>query len=71
MHSLTLKAFARYHDYRLRRLHEDQQGLSLVAYSLGAAFIVVPLGVALYLFGQNAAGEADQGLQDIITASGG
>ncbi|MEE9278102.1 MAG: hypothetical protein V3V06_06785 [Dehalococcoidia bacterium] len=70
MRSFVSKVFVKYQDARLQRLHEDDRGLSLVAYALGAAFIVVPMALALFLFGQGAADEADAGLAEIIAAGG-
>jgi hypothetical protein len=60
----------KYHDWRARRRFEsDEEGLSLVAYALGAAFIVVPMAIALFIFGQEAATRADDELQTLLDAS--
>ena len=40
-------------------LREDEQGLTLVAYALGAAIIVVPLALLLVTFGSDAVGSAE------------
>ena len=42
-----------------RRLHRDERGLSLLAYSLGAALIVAPLVVAMAFIGPEAASGAE------------
>ena len=64
------QAFVKYHDWQTRRrLDKDEEGLSLVAYALGAAFIVVPLAIALFLFGQQATGRADADLTNLLAAS--
>ena len=61
--------FVKYQDWQLRRLRDDEAGLSLVAYALGAAFIVVPMAIALFLFGQEASTRADTDLQNLLAAS--
>jgi len=64
------QTFVKYHDWQARRRFErDEEGLSLVAYALGAAFIVVPLAIALFLFGQQATTRADADLANLLTAS--
>ena len=69
MRHRTNQAFAKYQDWQLRRLRDDETGLSLVAYALGAAFIVVPMAIALFLFGQQASTRADADLQTLLNAS--
>ncbi len=39
------------HAVALERLSRDETGLTMLAYALGAAVIVVPLAVAITLFG--------------------
>ena len=64
------QTFVKYHDWQARRRFErDEEGLSLVAYALGAAFIVVPLAIALFLFGQQATTRADADLANLLIAS--
>ena len=64
------EAFVKYHDWQARRQFEsDEEGLSLVAYALGAAFIVVPMAIALFLFGQQATGRADADLTALLSTS--
>ncbi len=64
------QVFVKYDDWRQRRaLNRDEDGLSLVAYALGAAFIVVPMAIALFIFGQQAATRADTDLQTLLSAS--
>ena len=64
------QTFVKYHDWQARRRFEsDEEGLSLVAYALGAAFIVVPMAIALFLFGQQATGRADTDLGKLLAAS--
>ena len=64
------QAFVKYHDWQARRRFEsDEEGLSLVAYALGAAFNVVPMAIALFLFGQQATSRADADLASLLSAS--
>ena len=64
------QTFVKYHDWQSRRRFErDEEGLSLVAYALGAAFIVVPMAIALFIFGQEATTRADTDLQALLDAS--
>jgi type VI protein secretion system component VasK len=53
----------------MTRLGGDEAGLSLVAYALGAAFIAVPMAIALFLFGQQATSRADTDLTALLAAS--
>ncbi len=70
MQSRIAGMFVKLHDRRLRRqMHDDEQGLSLVAYALGAAFIVVPMAIALFLFGQQSSARADVELAGLLSAS--
>ena len=70
MQNRATTMFVKYHDWRARRRFEsDEEGLSLVAYALGAAFIVVPMAIALFIFGQDAATKADDELQTLLDAS--
>ena len=63
------RIFVKYQDWHHRRLRDDEAGLSLVAYALGAAFIVVPMAIALFLFGQEASDRADADLVSLLSAS--
>ena len=70
MQNRATKMFVKYHDWQARRqIGRDEEGLSLVAYALGAAFIVVPMAIALFLFGQQASSRADTDLATLLTAS--
>lgn len=58
------------HDWRLqRRLNNDEHGLTLIAYALGAAFIVVPIAIALFLFGETTTTRANDGVGELLAAS--
>ncbi len=70
MRNRATKLFVKYDDWRQgRALDRDEDGLSLVAYALGAAFIVVPMAIALFLFGQQASGRASTDLGTLLAAS--
>ena len=69
MRHRAIQIYAKHQDWQLRRLRNDEAGLSLVAYALGAAFIVVPMAIALFLFGQEASTRADTDLQTLLSAS--
>ncbi len=70
MQNRATKLFVKYDDWRQgRALDRDGDGLSLVAYALGAAFIVVPMAIALFLFGQQASGRASTDLGTLLNAS--
>ena len=71
MRDRAIQAFVKYDDWRHRRrdLNADEEGLSLVAYALGAAFIVVPLAIALFIFGQDATTKAADDLDALLAAS--
>ena len=69
MRNLLLKGFVKLQDVRMQRqLHADEQGLSLLAYALGAAVIVAPLAVALLLFGQSAVSSAEAQVATAVAA---
>ena len=58
------------HDWRLQRhINNDEHGLTLIAYALGAAFIVVPIAIALFLFGETTTTRANDGVADLLAAS--
>ena len=71
MRNRVMQTFAKYDDWRYQRrdLNADEEGLSLVAYALGAAFIVVPMAIALFLFGQQTTTRANADLTDLLAAS--
>ena len=68
MRNLLCTAFVKGHDRRCRRLHDDDHGLSLVSFALGAAFLVVPMAVGLFLFGDQASDKAAEALRSLIDA---
>ena len=66
MRNLLRRGYVKLHDRRLRPLREDEAGLSLLAYALGAAFIVVPLGIVMFVFGSDAANKATNDVASLV-----
>ena len=59
MKSITQRIVVRIHDRKLQReLQRDEEGLTMLAYALGAAVIIVPLAAAIFAFGQSAVNDA-------------
>ncbi len=59
MTNLTQKVVVRFHDAQLRRdLRRDEEGLTMLAYALGAAIIIVPLAAAVLALGNSAVTDA-------------
>ena len=62
--------FMRCHAVALERLSRDETGLTMLAYALGAAIIVVPMAVAFTLFGVDAVNGADAAVDGAIHTVG-
>ena len=62
--------FMRCHAEALERLSRYETGLTMLAYALGAAVIVVPMAVALTLFGVEAVNGADAAVDGAIHTVG-
>ena len=59
MTNLTQRIVVRLHDAKIQRdLRRDEEGLTMLAYALGAAVIIVPLGAAVLAFGNAAVDDA-------------
>ena len=59
MTNLTQKLVVQLHDAKIQRdLRRDEEGLTMLAYALGAAVIIVPLAAAVLTFGQGAVDDA-------------
>ena len=59
MKSFTQRIAVRAHDRKLQRdLKRDEEGLTMLAYALGAAVIIVPLAAAVFAFGNDAVNDA-------------
>ena len=59
MKSFTQRIVVRMHDHKLQRdLQRDEEGLTILAYALGAAGIIVPLAATVFAFGPDAVNDA-------------
>ncbi len=59
MKSFTQSIAVRMHDHKLQRdLKRDEEGLTMLAYALGAAVIIVPLAGLVLAFGTKAVNDA-------------
>ena len=56
MKNVLTSRFAKLHDARLQR---DEQGLTMLAYALGAALIVAPIAILTFEFSNQAATDAE------------
>lgn len=56
MKTVLTSRFVKLHDAKLRR---DEQGLTMLAYALGAAIIVVPLAGLMFAFSNDTVSEAE------------
>ena len=63
-------AFAKWHDRKRQiDLRRDEDGLTMLAYALGAAVIIVPLACAVFLFGQGAVNDAANEVDSALAAA--
>ena len=70
MQSLSHRLAVRMHDHKLQRdLHRDEDGLTMLAYALGAAVIIVPLAAAVFAFGQDAVNDAADKVDNALAAA--
>lgn len=54
MKNLLNTTVIKLHDHKLQRdLKRDEEGLTMLAYALGAAVIIVPLAAAVLTFGES------------------
>ncbi|MCZ6706874.1 MAG: hypothetical protein O7A71_02850 [Chloroflexi bacterium] len=59
MKNLATKAIVKIHDRKLQNdLRRDEEGLTMLAYALGAAVVIVPLALLVVGFGTKAVTEA-------------
>ena len=70
MATAVTRGYAWIHDQKLRRIREDEDGLSLLAYALGAALIIAPLAIAMMTFGSDAASSASTAVAGALEAAG-
>ena len=67
--TMITKMYAKYHDRKSRMLNRDEEGLSLLAYALGAAVIVAPLAILLLSMGESAITSAETKIASAIAAT--
>ena len=61
------KLFVILHDRKARLdMRRDEEGLTMLAYALGAAVIIVPLAGAVFLFGSAAVNDAAAGVDEVL-----
>ena len=59
MKNLATKAIVKLHDHKIQRdLQRDEEGLTILAYALGAAIVVIPLAFLVIGFGTSAVTDA-------------
>ena len=68
MRNLMTKTFVKLQDRRMQ-MHQDEEGLSMLAYALGAALVVVPISAALLTFGTGAVTDAEAVVDGAIAGS--
>ena len=68
MRNLASKAMVKFQDYsyRLSDLRQDDEGLTLVAYALGAAIIIAPIAILMAGFGDDAVTDAQTKLDGAL-----
>ncbi len=67
MKNLATKAIVKLHDHKLQRdLQRDEEGLTILAYALGAAVIVIPLAILVIDFGSEVVKDADAAVTDAL-----
>ncbi len=68
MKNLATKAIVKIHDRKLQNdLRRDEEGLTMLAYALGAAVVIVPLAILVVGFGTKAVNEAAVVVDGAIT----
>ena len=70
MKNLALKTIVKLQDRKMQRqIQRDEEGLTMLAYALGAAVIVVPLAIAIALFGTGAVDDAGNAVDGAIAGA--
>ncbi len=64
MKTVLTSRFVKLHDAKLQR---DEQGLTMLAYAMGAAIILVPLAGLMFAFSNDTATEAEAVIDAAIT----
>jgi len=70
MRARLVSGYIKLNDRRLVRLGEDEAGLSLLSYALGATFIIIPIAVTLAFAGLGAAEHANSDLGLLLDCGG-
>jgi Flp pilus assembly pilin Flp len=70
MKNLATKAIVKIHDRKLQNdLRRDEEGLTMLAYALGAAIVIVPLAILVVGFGTKAVNDAGVIVDTALPAS--
>ncbi len=70
MKNLATKAIVKIHDRKLQNdLRRDEEGLTMLAYALGAAIVIVPLAILVVGFGTKAVNDAGAIVDTALPAS--
>ncbi len=71
MKNLATKAIVKIHDRKLQNdLRRDEEGLTMLAYALGAAIVIVPLAILVVGFGTKAVNDAGVIVDGALPAAG-
>ncbi len=71
MKNLATKAIVKIHDRKLQNdLRRDEEGLTMLAYALGAAIVIVPLAILVVGFGTKAVNDAGLIVDTALPAAG-
>ncbi len=70
MRNLATKAVVKLHDRQMEHsLRRDEAGLTMLAYALGAAIVIVPLAILVATFGINTVTDAGQAVGNACTTA--
>ncbi len=70
MRNLATKAVVTLHDRQMQHnLQRDEAGLTMLAYALGAAIVIVPLAILVATFGINTVTDAGQTVGNACTTA--
>ncbi len=71
MKNLATKAIVKIHDRKLQNdLRRVEEGLTMLAYALGAAIVIVPLAILVVGFGTKADNDAGAIVDTALPAAG-
>ena len=71
MKNLATKAIVKIHDRKLQNdLRRDEEGLTMLAYALGAAIVIVPLAILVVGVGTKAVNDAGAIVDTALPAAG-